>query len=155
MHQAIDIARSAEEQRRVLDVGDKISATGCELHAPQRPRGRITMEMKVTDGADGIVDVALIGRLDTPGVGRIELRFTATLVPRAARAIIDLSQVEFIGSMGIRMFISVARALSNKRGKMVLYAPQALVKQVLDTVSLGEIIAVTPDAASALAGVHS
>jgi anti-sigma B factor antagonist len=113
------------------------------------------MEMKVTDGADGIVDVALIGRLDTPGVGRIELRFTATLVPRAARAIIDLSQVEFIGSMGIRMFISVARALSNKRGKMVLYAPQALVKQVLDTVSLGEIIAVTPDAASALAAVHS
>jgi anti-sigma B factor antagonist len=155
MHQAIDIARSAEEPRRVLDVGDKISATGCDLHAPRRPRGRITMEMKVTDGADGIVDVALIGRLDTPGVGRIELRFTATLVPRAARAIIDLSQVEFIGSMGIRMFISVARALSNKRGKMVLYAPQALVKQVLDTVSLGEIIAVTPDAASALAAVHS
>jgi stage II sporulation protein AA (anti-sigma F factor antagonist) len=109
------------------------------------------MEMSVTDGAAGIVEVALHGRLDTPGVAQIELRFTAALVPRAARAIVDLSKVEFIGSMGIRMFISVARALAKKQGKLILYAPQPLVKEVLDTVSLGEIIPVKTDSSSALA----
>jgi anti-anti-sigma factor len=109
------------------------------------------MEMTVTDGAGGIVEVALRGRLDTPGVAQIELRFTAALVPRAARAVVDLSQVEFIGSMGIRMFISVARALARKQGKLILYAPPALVKEVLDTVSLGEIIPVEADLVSALA----
>ena len=31
------------------------------------------MEMKVTGVRDGVVDVALIGRLDTPGVAGIEL----------------------------------------------------------------------------------
>ena len=109
------------------------------------------MDMTITDGAGGIVEVALAGRLDTPGVAQIELRFTASLVPRAARAIVDLSQVEFIGSMGIRMFISVARALARKQGKLILYAPPALVKEVLDTVSLGEIIPVKADIVSALA----
>jgi anti-anti-sigma factor len=107
------------------------------------------MEMSVTDGAGGIVELA--GRLDTPGVAQRELRFTAALVPRAARAIVDLSKVEFIGSMGIRMFISVARALAKKQGKLILYAPQPLVKEVLDTVSLGEIIPVKTDLSSALA----
>lgn len=111
----------------------------------------LTMDMKVKDGADGVVDIALIGRLDTPGVAAIELGFTASLVPRAARAIIDISKVDFIGSMGIRMFISVARALSKKQGKLVLYGPQPLVNEVFDTVSLREIISVQPDAASATA----
>jgi anti-sigma B factor antagonist len=113
------------------------------------------MEMQVTDDADGIVNVALIGRLDTPGVDRVELRLTATLVPRGARAIVDLSRVDFIGSMGIRMFISVARALARRQGKMVLYAPQPLVQQVFDTVALSEIIPVQPDAALALAAARS
>ena len=113
------------------------------------------MEMKVNDSVDGIVDVALIGRLDTPGVAAIELRFTATLVPRAARAVVDLSKVEFIGSMGIRMFISVARALSKKQGKLVLYGPQPPVNEVFDTVALGEIISLQPDAASAVAAART
>lgn len=113
------------------------------------------MEMKVKEAAEGVVDVALVGRLDTPGVSGIELRFTATLVPRAARAVVDMSQVEFIGSMGIRMLISVARALSKKQGKLVLYQPQPLVKEVFNTVALEDIISVQPDAASALAAARA
>lgn len=113
------------------------------------------MEMKVTDVRDGVVDVALIGRLDTPGVAGIELNFTATLVPRGARAVVDMSQVEFIGSMGIRMLISVARALSKKQGKLVLYGPKPLVHDVFVTTALGEIIPVQPDAAAALAAALS
>jgi anti-anti-sigma regulatory factor len=49
------------------------------------------------------------------------------------------------------MFISVARALARKQGKLILYAPQPLVKEVFDTVSLGEIIPVKTDISSALA----
>jgi anti-anti-sigma regulatory factor len=58
-------------------------------------------------------------------------------------------------SMGIRMFISVARALSKKQGKLVLYKPQPMVEEVFNTIALGEIISVQPDAASALAAVRS
>jgi|HubBroStandDraft_2_1064218.scaffolds.fasta_scaffold267830_2 anti-sigma B factor antagonist len=113
------------------------------------------MEMRVTGVRDGVVDVALIGRLDTPGVAGIELNFTATLVPQAARAVVDMSRVEFIGSMGIRMLIGVARALAKKQGKLVLYQPQPLVQEVFITTSLAEIIPVRPDAAAAVAAALS
>ena len=82
------------------------------------------MQMQLIDAGEGILNVSLVGRLDTPGVDQIETQLTAHLVPRAARALIDLSQVEFIGSGGIRMFITIARALGRKGGKLVLYGAQ-------------------------------
>jgi anti-anti-sigma factor len=109
------------------------------------------MEMEVLgDSGDGVLAVALVGRLDTPGVSRIELKFTATVVQGGSSATVDLSRVEFIGSMGIRMFISVARALSKKQRRLVLYGAQPLVTDVFTMVSLSDIIPILPDSASAL-----
>lgn len=107
------------------------------------------MELRVGDAIDGVLVLALIGRLDTPGVDRVETQLTAHVVPRAARAIVDLSQVTFIGSGGIRMFITVARTLGRRGGKMVLYGAQPLVAQVFETTSLNTIVPVRADAAAA------
>lgn len=109
------------------------------------------MKMDIADLPNGLVKVTLDGRLDTPGVESVELKLTGSLVPRAARAIVDLSAVEFVGSMGMRLFITLARALSLKRGVLVLYAPQPLVNEVFTTASLDEIVPVLPDAGSAAA----
>jgi len=82
------------------------------------------MQLQVGAEDNGVLSLSLIGRLDTPGVDSIETPLTAHLVPRGARAMIDLSQVTFIGSGGIRMFITIARALGRKGGKLVLYGAQ-------------------------------
>jgi anti-sigma B factor antagonist len=113
------------------------------------------MQMQVKDAGEGLLEVLLVGRLDTPGVDRIETQLTAHLVPRGARAIIDLSQVTFIGSGGIRMFITIARALGRKGARLVLYGAQPLVAQVFDTTSLNEIVPVRLDAAAAAAVARS
>lgn len=112
------------------------------------------MKMDITED-DGVVKVGLVGRLDTPGVDAVETRLTAAVVPRAARAVVDLSGVEFIGSLGLRMFITIARALNRRNGRMVLYSPQPFVAQVFETASLGDIIPVKPDATSALAAAKA
>ena len=112
------------------------------------------MKMDITED-EGVVKVGLVGRLDTPGVDAIETSFTAAVCPRGARTVVDLSGVEFIGSLGLRMFITVARTLSRKNGRLILYAPQPFVAQVLETASLGDIIPVQPDAASALAAAKA
>ena len=109
------------------------------------------MQLQVNDAGAGILNVLLTGRLDTPGVDSIETLLTAHLVPRGARAILDLSQVEFLGSGGIRMFITIARALGRKGGKLVLYGAQPLVAQVLETTSLNAIVPVRLDATAAAA----
>jgi anti-anti-sigma factor len=112
------------------------------------------MQLQLGDTVDGVLSIALIGRLDTPGVDRIETQLTAHLVPRGARAIIDLSQVTFCGSGGIRMFITIARALNRKGGKLVVYGAQPLVAQVLETTALNSIVPVHVDSTAAVAAAR-
>ena len=107
------------------------------------------MQMQVGDVNEGLLTVSLTGRLDTPGVDQIESQLTAHLVPRGARAILDLSQVTFVASGGIRLFITIARALDRKGGKLVLYGAQPLVAQVFETTSLNEIVPIRSDSAAA------
>ena len=105
--------------------------------------------MEISQLGDDKVKVLLKGRLDTPGVARVETRFVGAVVPRGRHAIVDLSQVEFIGSLGVRMFISVARGLGMKNARLVLVSPQAQVREVFDHVSLSDIIPVCADEAEA------
>jgi anti-anti-sigma factor len=106
------------------------------------------MELQTTDLGNA-AKVSLQGRLDTLGVEKIETRFTATVVPPGRHALVDLSGVTFISSMGIRMLISTARALSLKKAKFVLVGPQPLVKESLDHVSLSQIIPIVATEAEA------
>jgi len=70
------------------------------------------MKMDITED-EGVVKVGLVGRLDTPGVDAIETRLTGAVCPRGARTVVDLSGVEFIGSLGLRMFITIASRWSS------------------------------------------
>ena len=107
------------------------------------------MKLEIADTHDGLVNVTLVGRLDTPGVEKIESDLVASLVPRGARAMVDLSQLEFVGSVGLRMFVAIARDLARNKGKLVLYSPQPWVNVTFTTASLQTIIPVCRDAAAA------
>ena len=72
------------------------------------------MEMEVTELDGKAIKIALRGRLDTAGVDQIETRFSARIVPGGRQAIVDLAEVSFIASMGLRMFITVARSVGKK-----------------------------------------
>lgn len=108
------------------------------------------MEMTLSEIA-GAAKIALTGRLDTPGVDHIETRFTASVVPPARNTIVDLSGVSFMSSMGIRMLIAAARALAQRKGRMVLFGAQPLVADILTTAGLGKIVPIAADEIEALA----
>jgi anti-sigma B factor antagonist len=99
---------------------------------------------------DNIARVRLKGRLDTPGVDSIETKFTAFVVPDGISTVVDLSQVNFIASMGLRMFIAIGKALKRKNAHMVLFAPQRQVDEVFQTVQLRDILPVVMDEAEAV-----
>ena len=100
------------------------------------------MEMESVDLGPRLVKITFTGRLDTPGVDSIETRFIATLVPNAKNAVIDMSQVDFISSMGIRMLVSAARSLKMRQAALSLFGVQDQVNQVLELVSIGQMIRV-------------
>ena len=112
------------------------------------------MEMEVTELDGKAIRIALRGRLDTPGVDQIETRFSASIVPGGHQAIVDLSEVSFIASMRLRMFITVARSASKKGGRLVLLSPQAMVNEVFTNAALSDIIPVVFSGEEALGQLH-
>jgi anti-anti-sigma factor len=88
------------------------------------------MRMTTDEVAPGITRATLIGRLDIGGSQEIDIAFNA--LTGAARAlIVDLSQVDFIASMGLRLLIVGGRTLARKGGRVVLLAPPIAVEAVL------------------------
>jgi len=96
--------------------------------------------MEISPISDRLVKVTLTGRLDAPTVDRIETRLTAALVPGANNAIIDLSGVDFVASLGIRMLISAAKSLKMRQAKLAVYGTQDQVRQVFELVSLQQML---------------
>lgn len=99
------------------------------------------MEVVHSDIGD-IRKVVLVGRLDTAGVDVVEPRFGAAIVPAGKNTVVDLSQVTFLASMGVRMLIATTRALSRKGGKLVMYGAGPGVMDVIETTALWDIIPV-------------
>ena len=100
--------------------------------------------------AENIAHVKLRGRLDTPGVDKIESKFTASVVPDGRNAVVDLREVSFVASMGLRMFIGIAKQLRRRNAHLVLFAPQQQVNEVFHTVRLREIMTIVADEAEAV-----
>jgi anti-anti-sigma factor len=109
--------------------------------------------MTVANLGEHLVKITLVGRLDSQGVDRIETRFVAHLVPAGNNAIVDLSGVEFVASLGLRMFVSTARNLSVRHAKLALFGAQAPVLQVFEAVALSKIIPISATEADALQAV--
>ena len=60
------------------------------------------MEIILIPAENDLTHVALSGRLDLDGVKEIEMEFTATVTNPGKPTLVDLSQVTFIASLGMR-----------------------------------------------------
>lgn len=108
------------------------------------------MELTVAEVGAGVTCIRLNGRLDAAGAEQVGVRFTASIVPAGRNVIVDLSGVSFLASMGMRLLISTARALSAKPARMVLFGAPALVQDVLEQAALDQIMPITGSESQAL-----
>jgi anti-sigma B factor antagonist len=95
--------------------------------------------------------LALRARLDTAGVGEIELSFKSHTVPRANPLLLDISDITFLASLGLRMLLTVAKALDRRGAKTVLLSPQPAVRKVLKLSGFDQLMPVHNDEETALA----
>lgn len=107
------------------------------------------MEMQVLEQGETLTRVALTGRLDSAGVGQVELKFSAATAPRRKDTMVDMSGVTFLSSLGIRMLLTVARTLHRAEARMILQAPQELVLDSIRHAALDQLIPVAADDAAA------
>ncbi len=109
------------------------------------------MDMQVTELSDRAIRIRLQGRLDADGAEQIEARFMAATANAEdeRHALVDLSGVSFLASLGIRLLIASARGLNRKGALLVLYGAADLVQDVIDLAALDQIMPVAANEAEA------
>jgi anti-anti-sigma factor len=98
------------------------------------------MELQFSNLDNGIRLVKLIGKLDILGTGQIETKFTGYCSGDNVRVVVDLSEVNFLASIGIRLFVLTAKSITQRGGRMVLLNPIPEVKSVLEITGIPAII---------------
>ncbi len=101
------------------------------------------MEMIVRD-EDGLTRIVLVGKLDIKGAEEIDLKMSAVASAKP-RVAIDLIEVDYVASMGIRTLMMTGRAVANRGNKLVIFGAGENVHKVLTTAGVDEVIPLAPD----------
>jgi anti-anti-sigma factor len=96
------------------------------------------MEVKIADEGS-TAHVALIGRLDIQGAEAVAMPL-ATLAGSKQNVVLDMSQVNFLASIGMRHLVSATKALGRRGGQLIIVAPQDVVREVITTAGLASMI---------------
>jgi anti-anti-sigma factor len=70
---------------------------------------------------ESIRHVVIDGRLDGPGSDAIGIKFAVLSNFEGGRMVVDISQVTFLASLGIRLLVVNAKNLNSHGGRMVLF----------------------------------
>ena len=107
-----------------------------------------------TESMDGdITRVLLEGRLDIQGAAAVDLRMNI-LAGSSKFLLIDLRNVSFLGSMGLRSLVVPAKVVHRRGGKAVLFGPTPMVEEVLKASNIGELIPIYHDLDAAVAALR-
>jgi anti-anti-sigma factor len=104
------------------------------------------MSIRFEDLSNDVRRISLSGRLDTVGSEEIADELTSLAASANRGVIVDLSQVTFLSSMGIRALIAAAKARQANGGRMVLLVDGSdVVMRTIEATGIDELIPVYED----------
>ena len=101
-----------------------------------------------------VVIVRLSGRLDSSTAQSAEEDFVRLLAGGALHLAIDLSNLEYISSAGLRVLLVVAKRLQQAKGRIVLFGLVRNVREVFAISGFDRIFAIEMDMAAAVAAAQ-
>jgi anti-sigma B factor antagonist len=113
------------------------------------------MELQYSEIENGINVLKLVGILDFKGVDEIETKFSGYSTGDRSKVLVDLSEVEFLTSIGVRLVVTTAKSVANRGGKLVILNPNENVKGVLEMTGIMDIIPVHMDRQEAISDLNA
>ena len=112
------------------------------------------MEMQFSE-VGGVTKAALGGRLDSRSVKDEDQgeAFFFAHIPKEQPAVVDMSEVSFIASLGVRMLLDTARALDRYGARLAVYGANDNVMDILKWAEIRQTILVVDTEAEAVAAV--
>lgn len=81
---------------------------------------------------DGSYALTLAGRLDSTTAPQLEQCLKEVLQPEICRLLLDLHELDYISSMGLRLVLKARKDLEERGGKVVVARMQPPVRKVFD-----------------------
>lgn len=79
--------------------------------------------------------VSLVGRLDTHSYAELDRQLAPLLeAPGTRSLVLDLAELEYISSAGVRSILKARKAMAQRDGKVLVANPQAQIQKVFDIV---------------------
>jgi anti-anti-sigma factor len=100
----------------------------------------MSIELVVVPRSDGVSHVQLSGRLDILAMKEVDARFHGETAARVQPAIVELTGLEFITSLGIGMLFGSAKSLRRNGHTMVILGSHGFVDNALRTVGVHEVL---------------
>jgi anti-anti-sigma factor len=110
------------------------------------------MELIVEDLAEGVTRAALKGRLDIDGAAAVDQGLRA-LAGERSRLVVDLADVSFVASMGLRTLMLCARTMIARGARMAIAGAQPSVGKVLSVSGVDQVLTVRPSLEAAVAAI--
>lgn len=79
---------------------------------------------------DAVTTVRLIGRLDTPASQDVAKELEPLMADAAGTIVLDCSEMSYISSSGLRIFLSLRKAAASKGGKVIVRSISDDIRQV-------------------------
>ena len=95
----------------------------------------------------------LTAGLDIEGAAAVDLKMNV-IAGSKKTVLLDLQNVSFLGSMGLRSLVVPAQAIKSRGGKMVIFGPNELVEKVLKTSNVDTLIPIHHELESAMAALR-
>jgi len=111
------------------------------------------MELKLIETTAKYTIIALSGYMGVESTQRIEERFKQATSGIRRSSIVDLSDVSFISSFGVRLFLDVLQSLEKEGKKLILFHPNPEVKEVLVACEMDTLAAICDTKEEALAAL--
>lgn len=113
------------------------------------------MNMTIEEVENKVTKIHLDGRMDLEGTRAIDQKFAFATSTQPLRLAVDLSNVSFVASIGLRTLLTAARAQAGRGGKMVLVAPNEVVRQTLEIAGIDKVVPIFKDWESARAQLQA
>ncbi len=98
------------------------------------------MELKREVLGDGVLSIRVAGRIDALTAPELEKEVAAVLAVPLARCVLDLAQVDYMSSAGLRVLMKGARAAAEVQGRFAVCSVQETVYNVLAMVGFLPLI---------------
>lgn len=95
-----------------------------------------------TQATDGIVLHRLKGRLDNAAMGKAEGAILGSFAGPAPRVILDMRDVAYVSSAGLRVVLMAAKRAKVSDGRLALFGLPAAVQEVFDISGFSKILAI-------------